>query len=301
MRERGWRLTYPGVDFEFGGIDDTADPFRRNIGRVSVRSHEENDAAISSEDVQRPRRDGMRFGQDYRGGVTHTFTLLMRGRDRAEAEQLLGLAARAWRGDGVRDDADQYAALTTRRGGLEWTVFGRPRKFQPNRERIDAGEISATCTFDTRDDLTYGPQQSTRIDLRAVTAGGFRFPIVFPVVMGPTTTRQGLLNVGGTVPAAVSLELHGPITNPVVRLGDVWRFKLETSLGVGRVVTADPEVGSVIDQTGASFGGALARGTRLDDLQLAPGLQQQLVLSGQDTSGSAYLVARWRDTYTARG
>lgn len=303
MRDRGWRLAVPGgSSVDFGGVDIVADPFLRGLGWIGVQDYEVSETALTTEDTARPRTDGVRFGQDYRGGLTHTFTLTVRGRTRAEAEQLAGALSDVWRGDDVRDTPDTFAELTTSQGGAERTMLGRPRRFQPNYDRLSSAyEVTAVATFETTDDTWYGPEESLRIDLRAVSLDGFTFPVVFPLVMAQPTVRAGQVLIGGSLPTPVTVDLHGPLVNPTVAAGQEWAVQLRTALSAGRVVTLDPRPWrrSITDQSGASYAGSLARPGRLASMVLRPG-PHQLILSGQDTTGTAYMVARWRPASSGR-
>lgn len=302
MRERGFRLSYPGTVLEFGGIDPTGDPFGLGLGWIGVTDYDVSATALTTEDTNRPRVDGIRMGQDFRGGRTHTFTLTVRGRTRAEAELLAGAAEDAWRGDTVRLTADTFAELTTMQGGAERTVLGRPRNFAPNYERLSSAyEVTCVATFETTDDTWYGAEESLRVDLRAINLDGFTFPVVFPLVMAQPTARAGQVSIGGTLPTAVVVELHGPLSNPTVSAGNEWSLQLRTNLAPGRVVTLDPRPWrrSITDQSGGSYAGALARPGRLSSMVLAPG-PHQMVLSGQDSTGTAYMVVRWRPASSGR-
>ena len=123
----------------------------------------------------------------------------------------------------------------------------------------------------------------------------------FPLVMSQPSQRAGQIVVGGTLPTPLVVEVHGPISNPVVAcLGD-WSLQLRTSLGAGRVVTLDARAWrrTITDQAGASYAGALARPGRLSSMVVRPGARQ-IVLSGQDTSGTAHAVVRWRPLFAGR-
>ena len=173
MFERGWRLRHGSVSYEWGGRNP-ADPFRRNLGRVyNLQAPDVSEVQIVSEDAPRPRADVVRFGQDYRGGRTWTFTLGVKAGSERAAELLLGEVERAWRGDGVRLAAGALAQLTTQVNGQERTVYGRPRRFTPNYSLLSAGEASAIATFDTQDDVWYGPEQSLRVDLAPSASGSW--------------------------------------------------------------------------------------------------------------------------------
>lgn len=300
MIDRQWRLTYPGCDFTWGA--NPADPFRRPMNVYNAEAPDPGSVAITLEDAERPRQDGVRFGQDYRGGRTWTFTLGVRGTSQAHARSLLAAAEKAWRGDGVRLIPGKMAALTTAIDGQERTLYGRPRQFTPSYAKIAAAEAAAVCTFDTMDDVWYGPEQSVRIDMNPTAlSGGFVFPFTFPLVMAATSSEAGGVTVGGTLDAYIAAEVHGPIVNPVIFSPTAgWRLKLAASIGSLSTVTLDarPWARTILADGAASWAGKLDRGGPLSAAKLAPG-PHEVGLQGTDPTGTAYLMLRWQTAHAS--
>lgn len=301
--ERGWQLAYPGVVYEWGGVNP-ADPFRRNLGRpITMAPPAVSDTELETDDSAEPRQDGVRFGSDFRRGRTWTFTLGIKGTTRAGAEAFLSELERVWRGDGVRLTPGAYAAVSFRPTagiGLR-TMYGRPRKFTPVYDLVHAGQASALVTFDARDDLWYGSEQSVRVDLAPSAAGGISAPFVTPLVVASTSQNAEAVVVDGNMGAVVAAELHGPIVNPTVRLTNGWSVKLATTLLAGQVVTLDarPWARTILRSDGASYAGYRARGQGLADMVLPPGVNE-LALLGSDPSGTGYMALRWQTVHAGR-
>ena len=173
--EQQWRLAYAGVEYLWGGIDP-ADPFKRWLGRGSnAEAPEWSDTELELETWGRPRQDGVGFGQDFRRGKTVTFQLIFKGAGstnaatRAHASQLIADAERAWLAEdeaGERLAPGQLATLTTRYGGVERTIYGRPRKFTPIYATLASGQLRAVReTFDCASDTWFGDEESLRMDI----------------------------------------------------------------------------------------------------------------------------------------
>lgn len=299
--ERQWVLEHPGVSFAWGGVNP-ANPFRLPRGVYNLEPPEQAATTVTTEDAEHVRRDGMRFGQDYRAGRTWTFTLGVKGTSPANARQLLADAELAWRGDGVRMIPGAMASLTTMVGGQLRTVYGRPRLFTPSYAKLAASEASAVATFDTFDDCFYGPEQQLRIDMTASPAsGGAIFPAVFPLVFATSGANAGGLTVGGTLPAFVAAEVHGPIGNPRVYSPTAgWALKLASSLVAGQVVTLDARPWSrrIVTPDGASLAGKLDRLGPLSAASLKPG-PHEVGLQGTDPTGTAYVMLRWQTAHAS--
>lgn len=299
--ERQWVLEHPGVSFAWGG-QDPANPFRLPRGIYNLAPPEQAATDVATEDTTKPRQDGVRFGQDFRGGRTWTFTLGVKAATPAAARALLASAELAWRGEGVRLTPGAMASLTTMVGGQYRTMYGRPRLFTPNLTNIGQGEASAVCTFDCFNDLWYGPQQQVRVNLQpSATSGGFTVPMTVPLVIAASASAAGGLIIGGNLPTYLAAEIHGPIGQPVLFSPTAgWQVRLNVGLGTGAVVTLDarPWEQSITTGEGGSLAGKLDRGGYLSDLKLAPG-SHEVGLKGVDVTGAAYVMLRWQSAHSS--
>lgn len=299
MLERQWLLEYPGVSFAWGGRDPVNNPFRLPRGVFNSAAPAWGEAAVTTEDADRPRDDGVLFGQDWRGGMTATFELGMAGTTEMHARQLQAEAQRAWRGDSIRGVPGAVAALTTQVGGQLRTVYGRPRKFTPGPVVPQTCRASATATFDCVTDVWYGPEQTVRIDLPTAPAGGgLTFPFTWPAVFAGSAEAGGGVTVAGTLPSPVVAELYGPISNPALRMTGLWTLPLTTSIPAGQMVTLDsrPWRQTILRGDGASLAGFLSRTARLSTAVMPPG-SYEAALIGSDPTGTAYALVRWQNAY----
>lgn len=309
MLERQYRLQYPGVDYSWGGLDPVSDPWRRFRGRPrNINPPEFTDTELTVEDADRPRQDGRTFGQDYRRGVTITFTLGIHGAGatnaaaQADARQLLRAQQLAWRGDGVRLAAGAMARLTTLQDGRELTTYGRPRRWAPNVTDLTRGMASAVATFDTMDDCWYGAEEQVRVDIVPPTStGGVTLPVSLPHTLSSGSTAAAGVGVSGVLPAWVTAVIHGPIVNPVVKLAGGWELRLAGTVLAGQTVTADarPWVRTIVSDAGGSWAGKVNRlYSRLAELHLQPG-PATVTLSGTDPTGTAYMDLRWTPVHAS--
>lgn len=307
MNERGWRLEYPGVTYEWGGLDPVGDPFRLFRGRARNTSVPEyTDTEVEVEAGGRPRQDGQWFGQDFRRGLTITFQLAVRGvagaGGEASVRQLLRAQQLAWRGDGVRMVPGALAKLTTLQDGRELTTYGRPRRWAANTSLIRQGEASAVATFDTMDDVWYGSEQSARIDIVPPTSTqGVTLPATPPHVLGVNQEVPASVLVDGVLPAWVTAEVVGPIANPIVKLTGGWEFRLSGTILAGTSVTIDsrPWRRTILTSSGASWAGKrLRQYAALSELQMQPGLAA-VTLGGSDPTGTAYMNLRWTPAHAS--
>ena len=309
--EQQWRLAYAGVEYLWGGIDP-ADPFKRWLGRGSnAEAPEWSDTELELETWGRPRQDGVGFGQDFRRGKTVTFQLIFKGAGstnaatRAHASQLIADAERAWLAEdeaGERLAPGQLATLTTRYGGVERTIYGRPRKFTPIYATLASGQARAVATFDCASDTWFGDEESLRVDMVPPTStGGVALPVALPHPIASGEVVAGAVVNAGTRPSWLAVDVHGPITNPVVTLVGRWQLRLSGTIAAGRHVTVDPRPGfrSIVNDQGASWANAYSRSYASPSDMRMPVGASELTLGGVDVTGSSYVIARWAPAYAS--
>ena len=133
------------------------------------------------------------------------------------------------------------------------------------------------------------------------STGGVVLPVAPPHTLGTGQTMDTGIVVDGTLPAWVAIEIHGPITNPIVKLAGGWEVRLLRTILAGQYVTLDarPWSRSVLTDAGGSLAGYLNRQyARLADLQLQPGAAS-LTLAGSDPTGTAYMILRWSPAHAS--
>ncbi|MFD0044748.1 hypothetical protein ACFVGV_06110 [Pseudarthrobacter scleromae] len=281
-----WRLAYPGEDLAFGSIASRL---------VFTSAPDLGSLAIRHDDADRPRADGVVFGEDFFGGRTITFDVSVAGEDEAHARELLGRMARAWRADVVRRTPGAVATLVSDSGRI---AFGRPRRFASTDELLPEGMSQVIADFATADSVWYGPEHSVSVDLQPRPGGGLLAPLASPLATTSSSDRSTVFTVAGDVDTWPVFEIQGPITNPVVEIVDRLRMEFRTTLAYDETLVVDTRPwGRSILRDGASLAGSLSRAsTRLSQAALPPG-RHELVLRGLSEAGTARVNARWRDAY----
>jgi hypothetical protein len=281
-----WRLTYPGTDLSFGALGS---------GYVFPTAPELGAPDLATDDTERPRGDGVTFGSDTRGGRTISFAIDVDGEDEAEARELLGPLAAAWRADVIRSTPGATAQLTAHTGR---STFGRPRRFLANIEGLPSGLVVATADFSAADDLWYGDEQLARVTLVPPAGGGLIAPLAAPLTTTQSSDRSTVVEIGGELATWPVFEVAGPITNPVVEIVDVLRMEFRLSLAYDQTLVIDtrPWARSIL-RNGASVAGTLTpTSTRLSRAAVAPG-RYETVLRGTSDRGTASLATRWRPAF----
>ena len=123
---------------------------------------------------------------------------------------------------------------------------------------------------------------------------------VFNLLTGVYRPDTGSIHVGGKVPTYPIIRFNGPITNPWLQCGSLWKLQLNTTIASGQYIEIDtrPWKLSVLRQGLYSEAGKLARRTRLKDIVLKPG-PQELSFGGTSAEGTATATVSWRGAYAS--
>ncbi|MEU8023750.1 hypothetical protein AB0B88_16195 [Micromonospora haikouensis] len=295
MRDYEWTITYPGTSFTWGyPWDEVINLTAPDLGAPELRV----------DDADQPRRDGRLFGVDYRSGTTITFEVGLSTRaGEAAVRDLAERMRQVWRADVLRGIPGAVAELRARHVGRERVTYGRPRRWATVDQLAPRGYIPGVATFETADDLWYGPDVfSETLAITPPLGGGLVGSLSAPLTSTGESDRSQAITVGGALPAWPVITIAGPITNPVVEMVGLWRFELLASLAYDRTVTIDtrPWVRSVVlNQAGGSLAGALTRQSpRLADAGIPPGTYEA-VLRGIDATGTARATVAWQETYSS--
>lgn len=242
------------------------------------------------------------FGRDALQGPTHTFALHVDQTTPETAVEALETLRTAWMAKDIIETPGRMAVLRYKLAGRVRRFYGRPRRWAaPPSNRILGGYVPITSTFDTADPLYYDDDlSSTTINFVATSSGGFTFPVTFPAATLPDGQREGSIHVGGKVPTYPVVRFNGPITNPYLLCGSLWRLQLNMTIASGQYVEIDtrPWKLSVLRQGLYSEAGKLARRTRLKDIVLKPG-PQELSFGGTSAEGTATATVSWRGAYAS--
>lgn len=260
---------------------------------------------VVSTERQLPRSDGIRFGRDYRGGRTITFTMQVLGDNGVQGFRTLDELHAAWLGDSIRQLPGSVQTLRIRTGGRTRRVYGRSRRFSPVSKRIaSTGWAPVVADFKTVDHLFYDDVERTNtVSIIPTPGGGLLAPLSEPLSTLAVSYAPGEILVGGTVPTWPVFVIRGPIALPTVDVvGQVrYRVTLGTTLAYDEFVVIDPRpwTRGVRKNGRINIAGALTPASpRLSGVQLYPGLHE-IILSGLDETGTSSLTVAWRDTYTS--
>lgn len=287
MAHGDWYLRYPGTTLAFGSYASGLSlPDFPEVGQVS----------LGTDDTDRPRGDGVAFGQDFERDSTIKFTVRAEGVDMDTGRALRERFGAAWRGDAVRSTAGAVATLESNTGRY---AFGRPRRFWYDDVKLRRdGIVTMLADFAMASALWYGAEQVAGVQYVPAAEGGFTFPLTMPLTTSKNSDRSAGVHVGGTVPTWPVITIHGPITNPSIQIAGL-KFELQTTLASGQSVVIDTRPWSrQVTRSGASVAGMLSPySTRLSMAALPPGVHE-LVLRGISEVGTANATVRWRDAYT---
>ncbi|WP_156316525.1 hypothetical protein [Leucobacter japonicus] len=280
-----WKLASSTGQVEFG--DD------ENLFVVDSWAVESGKLRVDDRDI--PRSDSTRFGQDFRPPASLSFSLWVNGGSEERTLEGLSELAAAWRNDGDRLRSGSMATLQHPRGRF---MFGRPREFESDAQRVESGYAKVSAKFQAADDLWYGPEELTRVRFVPPVSGGLTFPAEAPFTFdsGPAERNSSVV-VGGDVATWPVFEVFGPVTNPEIEIVGVGRLVFRTTLAYDQFLRVDTRPWARWVQRGylgspdvlSPFPGALSpSGSRLSDVSLRPGVHT-VVLRGYDPTGSAEL------------
>lgn len=283
--------------FELGGVTFGRDTEVEILGEGWTPGS----AAIRTQDVDSPSGDGIRFGRDLRGSAAWAFSMYTNTDTEPEAWAALSRLAAAWSAEDVRTTPGAVTPLRYQIAGETRRVYGRPRRWthSPNNLAM-SGRIDIEADFATIDDLSYeDDEEVVNFDLLPPleTDAGLEVPFIAPFnTEAGASQRQSSVRIGGSVRTPIKITFEGPVTNPMVRIGD-WAAGI-----VGTVPTGDPHTIDarpwVRAATRANGGSAKVspRITRISQMWLPPG-EHQVIFTGEDLSGTARALVSWRNAH----
>ncbi len=292
LRHGEWLLSYPGTDFVFGN-PETPVWHRKtpDIGDVDLRVA----------DVNRPRQDGKAFGVDYRSGRTITFEMGVRGTSPTEVRTTAAELTKAWRADPVRKTPGAVAELRLNYDGRERLVYGRPRRFAPDYSDVAVNQfINVVADFACADDLFYDTEEEgITFSIVPSLGGGLMAPLASPLTTTADSDRSQGITVVSEMDVWPVIRIDGPITNPIVNIGDVARFEVRLSLEHDEWVEIDtrPWARHALRNGTANVSGTV-RGTRLAQAAIPAG-SYEVGFKGNDPTGTASVRITWRPTYSS--
>lgn len=257
--------------------------------------------AWRDQDIINPVGANVFFGRDYPDPKPWGFDITITGDTPAEAAENYFALANAWAAQHIRDTPGAELALDFNMHGTARRIYGRARDLKPD----DATDLFVLETIKAK--ATFQPSSAAMVDgvarvlpmtMTPGAAGGFTFPVVFPLSTTRGGTRQGIISDGGglTPTHDVQVEIHGPVGKARAS-GPGWEFGLTNSLPYDRSIILDARRQTILWDNGASAAGLITAGTRLDDITIPPG-QSELTFKGEDQTGTSTLTVTWRPTIT---
>jgi hypothetical protein len=276
--------------------------FGRRPSPLLVQDIRYSPGDIITNDTQNPRADGIRYGRDFFAG--QVIELDITGLTDPGAAQLDEYAAlrTAWRASLVRGQTGQVCMLRMGRAGRVRRVYGRPRQLLPTLGAESAGHTVLTGQFQCADDLFYSDGElSNTVSIVPPEAGGLIFPAVFPWASVGISYAPGVITIGGDEPAWPVFLIRGPITRPVVQVVGHWSLGLNVILQAGEWIGVDPRPWSrgVRTSSGADLGGTITPGSPVLSQVRLPPATYEIVLRGQDITGTASMTTAWRETWVS--
>lgn len=257
-------------------------------------------AEARSNDVERPRADGVRFGREWRSGRTITVELEALDRSEAVLDELSRLC-KFWDAQAIRSSPGSLSTLRWNLGGRSRRVLGRARRFDADPTYYRKGRVAVTATFDTEGPYYYDDDPAeTTVGMSSPSTGGFTFPMVFPAYTTGMGERRSGIRVSGDVPAPLVLTINGPIAQPIVEVPGLWSFQLLDEILSDQRAIIDTRPWSMSAYRGpVNVAGRISVDSpRLPEMWLPPGTHD-IVLRGQDPTGTASLSVQAWSTYAS--
>lgn len=252
--------------------------------------------------------DGINFGVDYRSPKQVSFAIGVLT-DEASVDatnphlanlDYLDRIESLWQSHDFRDAPGKMAMLRACEvTGRTMRAYGRPRRYEEAAGRFTIqGFTPIVCDFLQTDNAWYADVEDVvTVGLRPSVEGGFVAPIVAPI----TTTQEATsalrtANVLGNRPTWPTVEFHGPVSDPSVRVGP-FSVGIRGSLAYDEIIRFDPapwirDVYRVSDD--APMGDRLSAATPvMERAFLRPG-QHEVEYRGLDVTGTSYVSVRWR-------
>lgn len=208
-----------------------------------------------------------------------------------------------WQADDLVGVDGAVASLTNVDRGR--VVYGRPRNYALNLDKVRHGWSEWSGEFHTVDPLFYDvEEQAVTVSTAAGVTGGVAFPVTFPVTTTAGTEARGWITAGGNRPTWPVVVVAGPCTDPTVSLlnaggGVRWSVTMLTTLGAGQVAYLDTRPWSREVSVSSGPADGLARGSQLADCRIPVGLSEVRLSVAADPSGMASVLVTWRDAHSS--
>lgn len=253
-------------------------------------------------------RDSVMPGRDYASPGSWSWSLFTNGQTEQDAMSSLAALQGVWRNRSGARVTSSVKALRYSLAGRTRVVYGRPRRWTPSFDnRYMNGMVAIEADFRLVDGRSYGDElQVAEALISPAISGGFDVPFEVPLVTNAPSSdeRPGAFVVEGDAPAPALVRIYGPVLNPAVRIiGTEWQARAalpDVVIGDDEWIEIDsrPWVMAAYRNDGSPVSGKMGRSTRLSDLHLPPD-SYEVVLEGNDITGTARATVSWRNAYDA--
>lgn len=275
-------------------------------GGAYIANTQTDTGSLAVQDQAVVGHDGILFGVDTQPGMVITQTgQIFLPEQGASAMDSYSILAGHWNDPAVRlqNNVVQVLRVAYPFSDVVRRCYGRGRKIMPTYGLVMAGLVPFVAQFQASDNTWYEDVAST-ITLSMVPSftGGLAPPMTPPYqISGQDFGRGGVLINTGSLPTWPVFKFSGPLSFPSVAYTNT-----PVSVGYNGILKSSDIL--VIDTrpwartallNGASVAGALT-GSAMIAMQLQPG-STQVLLSGQDFTGTSQCSITWRNATLAIG
>ncbi|WP_449277991.1 hypothetical protein [Leucobacter sp. GX24907] len=291
-----WRLSYEGVNYEFGTLEHA----------VQVISWEQAPDSYEADDDLVPGGDLVWFGQDTvePGEITIQVKIDFTDAPYPHDECVrLAMEARSellrvWRADRVRAEAGALADLTI---GGEYVIEGRPRRAAPDDDLQSSALLYVDLPFKPAHTGAYRAGNgdgwhSATLRLVPAQSGGLMAPLMEPLRTAVESSRASPILVDGDAPVNAVYELQGPIqSGAIIEVPRRWRLYMNRAFGPYDRATVDTRPGRMATYLNDRPAQLLdPRSSLMEECTLLPG-DNVVALRGASIEGTAQVDVRWRN------
>lgn len=277
-----------GTGLVFGNADRARDIFVTELDRAT--------AEWSTQDQDRPQRDGTAVGRDFLRGPVWRFRLVIDTANEDEALTVLDRVMAVWHDRKLARTPHATRTLVYRANGRTRRVYGRPRNIAVvDDSNRDQGVMELLAEFKLTDVLHYtDTEESVTITLVPMVVGGLKDPLMDPLTSEASGSRAGLVTVAGNGQTPFTVTFKGPGTDLAVSAPG-WRVGIRGTLNYDQTAVVDTRTG-LVTRNGAMVAGLLSHDTYMGDAVLQPGAQE-LIFEGTDATGTAQAIVSWRTAH----
>lgn len=268
---------------------------------LPLDSFSDDGYSVNPGDHQSPRSDEIRFASDSLSPSILTFNIGVLnnrmlpnmalfanpgdGAGIIPARDIVEYFTFAWRNDWGRKQHGRAVPLSYNINGIDKIIYGRPRQLAV----VPVGKDFCTivATYQRMDSNSYGTEQfGTGLPLNPVGISNTKI-IREPIAMANAWLR---------------FLITGPITNPVITIGDGHSDKILVSMsgsipaGVTVEINAKPWERRVVGSDGLNYAARL-NGAYLDQMFIEPMQERAVAIRGSATSASTEGWAYWQEAY----